>query len=408
MDGRNLVELQDGGSALDSLANQLAILATLDDDQDDNGDNDALKIDEKAHALDQGAVLEATLQEPLDQPTYQAEPDVLDTFFAVAEIFEELEVMHMRNRNAWTQHYSGGLDLLTASLVTTTALNMVRVMEAQLIEQNPSLADPLDVVTLFLRWIYFARGQAAEFDRLFAKYEIDPADHDANGHVFLWTFFRLRALPGALNGGPPTYDPDLNAKVLTPAQQFANDVELLKVMATNGMQYAQLADVKRFLHVDVFLEELQQYLATQKLTYTLLVATLFLLEVHKMSGKAVVSGRKTLHFTMRAMYGTVIRFFGNWYHRVQYRNEKDLPASIRTLHGMLKTLSIDTLVAPDAHWDNLINVAHLYEACRQYGGKNGIDVSWPDLEDFMTLYDKKSQAPIEVSAPMLDGPRHAH
>ncbi|KNE71989.1 hypothetical protein AMAG_15931 [Allomyces macrogynus ATCC 38327] len=50
-------------------------------------------------------------------------------------------------------------------------------------------------------------------------------------------------------------------------------------------------------------------------------------------------------------------------------------------------LGIDTVVAPCAHWSALIKTTHLYEACRQYGSKNGIDV-WPDMDTFMTLFDK--------------------
>ncbi|KAJ3362776.1 hypothetical protein GGF32_005579 [Allomyces javanicus] len=183
------------------------------------------------------------------------------------------------------------------------SLNMVHVMQAQLIEQNVSLADPLDVISLSLRWIYFSRGQAVEIDRLFAQYEIDPVDHDANDPVFLLTYFRLHALLGALKDGPAIYDPDLNSNDLTPAQQFASDVELLKIMATTDMQYVQHAGVKQFLHVN---------------------------------------------------------------------------------------LSIDTIVAPDTYWDGLINMAQLFEACRHYGSKNGVDVSWPDLDRFMSLYDKES------------------
>ncbi|KAJ3347080.1 hypothetical protein GGF32_007086, partial [Allomyces javanicus] len=126
-----------------------------------------------------------------------------------------------------------------------------------------------------------------------------------------------------------------------------NDLELLKTLAIKGRQYLQHPAVKQILHADLSLEELQQYLATEKMTLTLLVVTTYLVDVHKMFGKIVGFGRKTLQQVVNIMNTVVTGFRDNEYHRVMhYRTNASLPRPIRTLQGMFKTLrDLDSLSA---------------------------------------------------------------
>ncbi|KAJ3358466.1 hypothetical protein GGF32_000369 [Allomyces javanicus] len=170
------------------------------------------------------------------------------------------------------------------------------------------------------------------------------------------------------------------------------------------------------------------------MTLTLLIATTYLLDSHTLLGKIIGFGRKTLQQTAFILNMIVTKFCMHKYHRFAgYRSSKNLPLSIRNLQNMLKTLrdldplnalldhdgnvggddslacvfewipwlcgqiqfmmlqlQLDTIVAPNTHWDILINALQLYEACRQYGNGHGIDVSWPDLDRFIRLYDKES------------------
>ncbi|KAJ3351605.1 hypothetical protein GGF32_004221 [Allomyces javanicus] len=76
-------------------------------------------------------------------------------------------------------------------------------------------------------------------------------------------------------------------------------------MATNDMEHARRPGVKKFLHVDVFLEELQ----------------------------------RTLQHTWRKAEAFARVFWDHHYHRsVRYRKDEDMPHSIRTLMAMTQTL----------------------------------------------------------------------
>ncbi|KAJ3358468.1 hypothetical protein GGF32_000371 [Allomyces javanicus] len=196
---------------------------------------------------------------------------------------------------------------------------------------------------------------------------------------------------------------------------------------------AQHPGVKKYLHVDVFLEELQLYLTTKKLTLTLLFATQIFLDAHWVLYRCIDLARRTLRTTWCFADNAMYTFYYHGYQSAKrYQRQSDLPVPIQTLRGMIKILreidpdhgvnldlvadhddslawvlewhpwlsgllqyktlqlGIDTIVGPNAHWRILINTVQLYEACRQYGRENGIDVSWPDLDALMALYDKDS------------------
>ncbi|KAJ3358467.1 hypothetical protein GGF32_000370 [Allomyces javanicus] len=177
-------------------------------------------------------------------------------FIALAQTIADRGVAVPKSVLKWT-YGNGDLDLLTVSLVTTTALNTARVMEAQLFEQNPSLDGPLEVITMLLHWVSNPNGRAAEIDRLRmqTKSEYDPTEGDVHPQLYLPAYFRLRTLVETWDEiSLGMYCTDKKLVHDEPILQFANDLKLLKAMATKGVQYAQHPDAQKFLNVDVFLE----------------------------------------------------------------------------------------------------------------------------------------------------------
>ncbi|KAJ3358477.1 hypothetical protein GGF32_000380 [Allomyces javanicus] len=250
---------------------------------------------------------------------------------------------------------------------------------------------------LLFRDRHFQRGACEYLD---PATPIDPQNQSLHDSLGLPACLRLRALLDALPGDSHDYRLDANFEEQTQMEQFHNDVELLKAMAHLGMQYVEHPGVKKYLHVDVFLEELQQYLATKKTTLTLLVATTYFLQVHHMLGDVFLGMTQTLrNLDPHPLHGRDMTI----------ANDSSLAWVLHWhpwLCGQLQFLVIqlgnDAIVGTHPHWDFLISTAFLYEACQRYGGEHDIDISWPDLDVFMSLYVKESLFGGRVPEAALD------
>ncbi|KAJ3348624.1 hypothetical protein GGF32_006108 [Allomyces javanicus] len=296
----------------------------------------------------------------------------------------------------------GKVDLMVASLVTSTALDFVCNLESKLIDEDPEMAN----LHYFMSLLFFAmpcqghdllvptRGPETGTEN-----PLDPVLYDLHVRIFIYAHTLLGSLGPRAHPDDDgwLYDPARDPKRQSQQACFKNRLGLLTVMTQDIAVYAQRPVVKQHLFADVLMEEMLNFVTTGKKTLTLIVANQLLFEV-AMDGFS--SQYRNALASMQSLCGmletlddldldkdgpkphgvwTVLQLFG-WH-----------PWLCGQLQYLLLQQSTDVIIHPDAPWRLLLYSAQLYEACRLYSRTHGLDdVVWPDMDEFMRLYDKAS------------------
>ncbi|KAJ3361167.1 hypothetical protein GGF32_007722 [Allomyces javanicus] len=300
---------------------------------------------------------------------YELAHDVLDAVFEAEALFADLNVIFYRVLSEWTAFRNGELDLIAASLVTNTALDMVRDREAKLIEQNPDMANPITPMLFLLFSLYFGRGiarPAPGSETLVIS--LDPVHQEPDDYVFLPTYMLLVALRADMDSSDPM-----------------DDAELTGIAERMGVGLG----LQTTLHNMKTLKKTVQWQEMGMGHYRRIYA-------NNMS----LPGRSLLGM-IKALNDLYDPKGGLWAESFFHSN----PWLCGQLHFMLLQLEIDMIIHPTASARELLGMAHLSEACRCYCRDHGIDMApWPDMDKFMRLDDKESSVAVTaMDAP--PGPR---
>ncbi|KAJ3364249.1 hypothetical protein GGF32_002220 [Allomyces javanicus] len=131
-----------------SLANQFEVLSPVNkEEENDSSDDDRA---DGAEPNDDSTVHVATVP-TMSGITYQGEDDLMDVIVIIDYLFDELADIRWFVRDTWYEYRDGKLDLITASLVTNAAVDLVRDLEAEFMpKDDDGFCDALDLMTLYL------------------------------------------------------------------------------------------------------------------------------------------------------------------------------------------------------------------------------------------------------------------
>jgi len=134
---------------LDKLANFYDILSI--------DDTDSIETPMTETATDNAASRKNTSAQPR-KVIYEAEVTEEEVCFAMVCFFNDLHHLRMFLQNLWQQYHRGTLDLMTASVTTNTAINLVRRAEQDLFTTYPTLESYEKILMNLRGFLYETRG----------------------------------------------------------------------------------------------------------------------------------------------------------------------------------------------------------------------------------------------------------
>ncbi|KAJ3349559.1 hypothetical protein GGF32_005363 [Allomyces javanicus] len=287
---------------------------------------------------------------------YQVERDTLDTLFAIHQLFVDLEAIRLPVRETWAKYRNGDLDLITASLVTNTALDWVRDAETTLIHERDHLGNPVRAMTVASYLFCGLRGTMLPKDLFDLDVVLDPAHRDVMEYAYVRTYMLCTGI------GPQCkpladfapYDPIANRDAMTPLEQYSDDMNMLLMVAPPCF-VAKTMPVLQTIALDVLSTEMCKFRDTKRMTMTLIFAAQVLLDTHHDLRGGVARGEQSLfavHAQMtRSIKACKFRLHTWFCGHVEY-----------AMHEIV----LNMLVTPTTPWRTLLYAGQLYEACRQF------------------------------------------
>ncbi|KAJ3367588.1 hypothetical protein GGF31_007401 [Allomyces arbusculus] len=413
-------------SGVTMLTNQFAVLAPFDGvdvDAAPTGDDQEHPDNHDVSADPEPGLVSATNDAPTPPAVqYQAERDALDALFAIHELFVDLEAIRLTLRETWAKYRDGELDLITASLVTNTALDWMRDAETTLVHGRDHICKPNRLISVATYLFSGLRGIMPPKDLFDLDVVLDPARHDVVEYTYVRTYLLLSGIGPKgqpLADSATLYDPTANLDAMTPLQQYSDDMNMLLTVSPLCFLVVKNVPVLQAFSLDVLSSELSKFLDTKRMTMTLIFAAQVLLDIHHDLRGDVVRGEQSL-FAVHAQLKRSIEAFrahplhsrrgqtpavdfpsllDGLLHVCQSLASADIPVSIYRLHPwfcghveyVMHEIILNMLVTPKTHLRSLLYAGQLYEACRQFGRDiPGLDtLSWVDMEKFMALYGKE-------------------
>ena len=113
---------------------------------------DSLDIQEPSQSfLDAPDVERSTIAEAIGEPNYEAEKlqSIEEQYMAAHCLFQDVKNIRFFLRQLWTSYKDGGLSLVAVSITTNTAIDFVRSMEQDLLQQFPDKSDYEGIMHIF-------------------------------------------------------------------------------------------------------------------------------------------------------------------------------------------------------------------------------------------------------------------
>lgn len=91
---------------------------------------------------------------PVPRIRYEAEPmkERSEMLFAAFSLFNDIWKIHVFLQNMWEQYHKGDLDLITVSITSNTAIDVVRRLEQEFFDRFPSAKDPEQVINMLFHF----------------------------------------------------------------------------------------------------------------------------------------------------------------------------------------------------------------------------------------------------------------
>ena len=380
-----------------------------------------------------GATAGQTDEKASHRVEYQSadEEDDEEKYFAMYCLFTDLHGLRNFIGRTWDDYSDGRIDLMTASILTNTAFDLVRRMEIKFFAALPEFESAQKLIQFFILFISILRGvnpRRKELPDDWFNYEVA----DVAQWLYLPTFILLdgfcdviqpRQMPLMKPGFFGTYDPKADRKAMSLRQMLAEDkIILLEALP----EFCLLGDSKvQFPGEDELTKGLREMYKTKKISLFLCFATQIYLDITHIRRDRIGSSfhdlqatgrqaKKTLNNALAQPHSVLwpeqndkilrntLEFIDYWItkdaidkmRRVLLKSvyEKGItePYYLFSRHPLLCGLLQFSLTmmmreagsAMAMCWGSILYVCHLYNALRQ---TSNLRVLWPDMETFISV-----------------------
>ena len=397
-------------SEIDKLTNIYHVLSI-----DENAFEDSAETPVTRNAAQKDPSRQTTPQSP--RKTYEMEHTEEEFVFAFSCLLSDLNELRKFLRTLWFQYKDGSVDLITVSVTTNTAINLVRRAELDLYSTFPTIQSPFEVIQkLFLA--------AIEEDPDCMDDATEHSVSDADEGLFLFTILPLIKFckmfrSGRVNISYPLDDHDLNPEHSTP-KRADDENHLFQTL----IEVFFLSQIEDSLVLDELTDGLSTMIYENKIQIWIVYATQIFLDIDKAlqedigrglselqaSGTHVASILKKYNSSLPCScqqlpaFNMINGFIDCWIlgdPLDQYKSTiTSTPSPARQpflllkRHPLLCGLFQFQLHAHLQHYSiNLANMsgpvlcaAYLYESCRQAGYLKQI---WPDMELVMEIHTRE-------------------
>ena len=397
-----------------------------------------IEIDDALSALNTampttGAAASKTDEKVSHRVEYQSDnnEDDEEKYFAMYCLFTDLHGLRNFIGRTWDDYSDGRIDLITASILTNTAFDLVRRMETKFFAALPEFESAQKLIQFFMLFISILRGinpRRKERPDDWFNYEVA----DVAQWLYLPTFILLdgfcdviqpRQMPLMKPGFFGTYDPKADRKAMSLRQMLAEDkIILLEALP----EFCLLGDSKvQFPGEDELTKGLREMYKTKKISLFLCFATQIYLDITHIRRDRIGSSfhdlqatgrqaKKTLNSALAQPHSVLwpeqndkilrntLEFIDYWItkdaidkmRRVLLKSMYDKgitePYYLFSRHPLLCGLLQFSLTmmmreagsAMAMCWGSILYVCHLYNALRQ---TSNLSVSWPDMETFILV-----------------------
>ena len=397
-----------------------------------------IEIDDALPALSNempttGAAANQTTEKASHRVEYQSadEDELGEKYFAMYCLFTDLHGLRSFIGRTWDDYSVGRIDLMTASILTNTAFDLVRRMEIKFFAAMPEFESAQKLIQFFMVFISILRGVdplRKELPDDWFNYEVA----DVAQWLYLPTFILLdsfcdviqpRQMPLMKPGFFGTYDPKADRKTMSLRQMLAED----KIIIMEALpEFCLLGDSKvQFPGEDELTKGLREMYKTKKISLFLCFATQIYLDIIHIRRDRIGSSFRDLQVTGRQAKKTLnnalaqphsvlwpeqndkilrntLEFIDYWItkdaidkmKRVVLKSMHDKgitePYYLFSRHPILCGLLQFSLTmmmreagsAMAMCWGSILYVCHLYNALRQ---TSNLPVLWPDMETFISV-----------------------
>ena len=367
--------------------------------------------------------------------TYEINPTDEEVYFAIYCFFDDLNRLRDFLRDLWSDYKASRADLITVSVTTNTAIDLVHRAEQDFVAAFPKL-DTYDKITgVFYLLMCHIRGENAET----REQPMDVVNH-AMLDVADWLYLPVNSLllsfcdvvqpnyaPVMKPGHFGVYNPHADRSKLTVREQLQEDrIILLEALP----EFFIITKINGNLPVaDELTNGLRSMFVQKTVPLWVTYAAQIFLDIHHVLRADVVRGLSELRAsgthaasTLKEYFATsktfenwpaqneevvrrINKFVDSWIvqdafgtaKRKLYRSvvlPPDEPFSLFSRHPLLcglfqfrlYLLLQDGGISLTTAWGSILYVAHLYEACRQGGYLQQI---WPDMEMIMDIHTRE-------------------
>ena len=380
-----------------------------------------------------GAAASKTDEKVSHRVEYQSDNDEDDEekYFAMYCLFTDLHGLRTFIGRTWDDYSDGRMDLMTASILTNTAFDLVRRMETKFFAALPEFESAQKLIQFFMLFISILRGVNPRHKQRpddWFNYEVA----DVAQWLYLPTFILLdgfcdviqpRQMPLMKPGFFGTYDPKAGRKAMSLRQMLAEDkIILLEALP----EFCLLGDSKvQFPGEDELTKGLREMYKTKKISLFLCFATQIYLDITHIRRDRIGSSFRDLQATGRQAKKTLNnalaqphsvlwpeqndKILQNTLEFIDYWITKDAIDKMR--RGLLKSMYDKGITEPyylfSRHpllcgllqfsltmmmreagsamamcWGSILYICHLYNALRQ---TSNLSVLWPDMETFISV-----------------------
>jgi hypothetical protein len=375
---------------------------------------------------------------------YDVESDDEEVYFALYCFFDDLNRLREYLQILWGDYRNGEEDLVSASVTTNMAFQLVKQAEEELISTLPKLKSYTEISGVFYFLMCHLRGQDPEY-----RQEHDDVVNPAMLDVAEWLYMPVASAIGSFcnviqNNHVPVlkpghfgiYDPTTDRTKLSPRQRIREDRIVLLESFPEFFVAGKLRSHQKLPVPDELTNGLVSTFSTKEAPLWVIYACQVFLDIHHTLRADVSRALSDLRGTgVRASISlkqyfssSGLRLFTNW----PSSNEKGvenlskfikqwavddafefvksemlgggLPKRMRpepfallsrhpVLCGLLQfkvytEMKYFGIVLAGA-WGSILYVAHMYNACRQAGYLKEWEV-WPDMELIMDIHSRES------------------
>ncbi|ORZ34818.1 hypothetical protein BCR44DRAFT_1461660 [Catenaria anguillulae PL171] len=299
--GIELLESRFAVLSVDDTADMPDEVEDDDQDADQEVDMDALVLyTAGAAAADQGPSGKGNKKQ--QQQTYRVEDDDGEVLLSLFCFFNDIDRVRTFLKETWTQYRDGTLDLVTASLVTSTAMDLVRQAQADLLAFHPRLDDYLKVTNVLYLHACLMRGLPPS--------PLDPADIVNPGMWDVAEFLMLPVhslldslgkvlqpgqLPAYRKGHLGTYDPLVDRSSLSMRDRMQEDRLILMELMPEFVLFERIDNAPPVC--DTLSEEFNKFARTKAETPIMVFATQVFLDIHEIMRENIGRGLQDLQAT---------------------------------------------------------------------------------------------------------------